>query len=129
MRVFHFGKSVCFFIVFFSLRASQPTILTFKSTGVEDTHLTLAVISFNVGVNNSFNVLPLQTYKKQLPSFRSCRIYSPLVNSRNLSWVVTGTKQIFYVHFDEALCKSCLFTCFPSEIDLVGFSCFWSLTH
>ena len=37
--------------------------LAFRTTIIEDTHLTLAVISFEAEANNSLIFLPLQTYK------------------------------------------------------------------
>ena len=33
-------------------------------TGIEDTHLTLTAILFQVGINNSLNFLSLQAYEK-----------------------------------------------------------------
>ena len=38
----------------------------FRTTGVEDTRLTLAAIPFQVGVNNSLNFLLLQTFKNKI---------------------------------------------------------------
>ena len=59
--MFHFEKSVTVFVFllfspssFVCVRRTQPGNLTFTTTGIEDTHLTLAVIPFQVGVNNSF---------------------------------------------------------------------------
>ena len=44
--------------------------LAFKTTSVEDTHLTLASIPFQVGVNDSLIILPLQTDEKKFDDFR-----------------------------------------------------------
>ena len=40
--------------------------LAFKTTAVEDTHLTLAVYPFQVGLNNSLIFLSLQTYVQSI---------------------------------------------------------------
>ena len=47
--------------------ATQRTVksIAFKTTGVEDTYLILAANSFQVGVNNSYIFLPVQTYEKK----------------------------------------------------------------
>ena len=44
-------------------------ILAFRTTIIEDTHLTLAAIPFNVEANNSLIFLLLQTYEKNLAEF------------------------------------------------------------
>ena len=43
--------------------------LAFRTTIIEDTHLTLAVIPFKVEANNSLIFLLLQTYEKKLAEF------------------------------------------------------------
>ena len=57
---------ICFSPSFFvCVRRNQSFNLVFRMTEVEDTHLTLAVILFQVRVNNSLDFLPLQTYEKK----------------------------------------------------------------
>ena len=52
------------------MRAPQLTaIIVFRVTGIEDTHLTLAAIPFQVGVNNFLISLPLQTYEEKFAEF------------------------------------------------------------
>ena len=82
MFVFHFIKSVTVFMFirfspssFVCVRRNQLGNPAFRATIVEDTHLTLAAFPFSVGVNNAVFFWPLQTYEKNLPGFRSCRIY------------------------------------------------------
>ena len=44
-------------------------ILAFRATIIEDTHLTLAAIPFNVEANNCLIFLLLQTYEKNIAEF------------------------------------------------------------
>ena len=76
--VFHFEKASlslgffrCLPFSFVCVRRNHSRNLAFKSTGAEDTYLTLAVISFQVGVNNSLNFLFLQTFEKRFAEFPS----------------------------------------------------------
>ena len=73
MSVFHFGKSatVPMFVRFpsaflFTCATGYPT---FRTTTVNDTKLTLRVIPFQVGWNNSLIFLALQTYDKKVYEF------------------------------------------------------------
>ena len=50
----------------FLCAANNRANLVFKTTIIEDTHLTLAGIPFNVETNNSLILLPLQIYKKKI---------------------------------------------------------------
>ena len=43
--------------------------LAFRTTIIEDTHLTPAVIPFKIEANNSLSFLPLQTYEKKFAEF------------------------------------------------------------
>ena len=43
--------------------------LSFRTGGVEDAHLTLAAIPFQVGVNNALIFLPLQRNEKKSVEF------------------------------------------------------------
>ena len=83
MFVFHFGKSLAVFgflcspsSSFVRVHRNEQGNLVFTMTGVENTHLTLAIVLFQVGVRNFLNFLRLQTYKKFLLSFGFCKIYS-----------------------------------------------------
>ena len=60
MSVFYFGKRatlsvfICFLLaVIVSARHNQSGYLAFRTTRVKDPKLTLAVVSFQVGLNNS----------------------------------------------------------------------------
>ena len=53
--------------------------LAFRTTIIEDTHLTLAVILFKVEANNSLFFLPLQTYEKNFAQFPFLLVYNSLV--------------------------------------------------
>ena len=71
--MFHFGKSITDFgfrrflaSAFICVRHNSSVDLEFRMTGVEDRHLKLAAISFQVEVNNSFIFLPLNSYKKKI---------------------------------------------------------------
>ena len=59
----HLLRVSSFTIGFFAhSRRNLSSSSTFRMTGVEDTHLALAVIPFDVGANNSLIFLLLQTY-------------------------------------------------------------------
>ena len=82
MFLSHFEKSDTVFVFirfslpsFVCVRRNQPDNLAFRMTKVEDTHLTLEAIPFYVGVNNSLFSCHYKHTRKNLPSFRSCRIY------------------------------------------------------
>ena len=66
------------FLLFTCAATNRPTYVAFRMTGVEDRHLALAIIPFQVKVNNSLFFLRLQTYVKKLVSFRFCRIFNSL---------------------------------------------------
>ena len=72
----HFGKSatVSVFVwfssaVFVCVRHNQSGYLRFRKTKFKNTKLTLAVISFQVGQNNSSIFLALETYDKKVAPF------------------------------------------------------------
>ena len=74
MFVFHIGKSATVLVrfpptVFVCVRFDQSGFLGFRATKVKDTKLTLAVIPFQVGKNNSLNFLALQTYKNKVAEY------------------------------------------------------------
>ena len=48
------------------MRRNQPGNLAFRTTIIEDTHLTLAAIPFKVKANNSLILLSLQTYERKI---------------------------------------------------------------
>ena len=52
--------------------------LAFITTGREDTHLTLAVIPFKVGVSNSLLFCHYKHTRENLLSFHSCSVYNSL---------------------------------------------------
>ena len=58
--------SLCFL---FACAASNRATLAFKTTIIEDTHLTLIGILSKVEANNSLVFLPLQTYEKKFAEF------------------------------------------------------------
>ena len=90
MCVFHFGINVTvigFLSVFVCWRAPQ---LAFKTTSIVDTHLTLAVISFRVGVNNHLFFCRYKHTRRFLPSFCSCRI-------NNFSVLITLLLELFLI--------------------------------
>ena len=81
----------------FACAASNRANLAFKTTIIEDTHLTLAVILFKVKANNSLIFLLLQTCEKKFaefpflfifttPCFKSgiSRSYAPLYKTTKL---------------------------------------------
>ena len=53
----------------FACAASNRANLAFKTTIIENTHLTLAGIPFKVEANNSLIFLLLQTYEKKFAEF------------------------------------------------------------
>ena len=72
MFVFHLAKSANFYWFryfssssFVRVRRNWSGNLAIRTAGVEDTHLTLAVIPYQVEANISLIFLPLQTYKKK----------------------------------------------------------------
>ena len=74
LRIFCF--SLCFL---FACAAINRVNLEFRTTIIEDTHLTLAVIPFKVEVNNSLIFLPLQTYEKKFAEFPFLLVYNSLI--------------------------------------------------
>ena len=76
MFVFNQAKNVtCFELFCFAsssfvrVRRNYLSNLAFRTTVVEDPHLTLAVIPFKVEANNSLNLLLLETYEKTFANF------------------------------------------------------------
>ena len=71
MFVFHFGKTATVFGLLqgsSSLLAAQ-LIGQFRMTGVEDTHLTLAVSSIQEGVNSSLDFFVITDVRKKIAKF------------------------------------------------------------
>ena len=69
-----------FSLYFLSVCAANNLVnLAFKTTIIEDTHLTLTAIPFKVEANNSLNFLPLQTYEKKFAEFPFLLVYNSLV--------------------------------------------------
>ena len=71
MFALHFGKSITVFgfICFassFLVYARRKNFLPFRTTGVENTHLTLAVISFQVGVNDFLYFIAITDIRKKI---------------------------------------------------------------
>ena len=60
----------------FACAAFNRINLAFKTTIIEDTHLTLAVVPFKVEANNSLIFLPLQTYEKKIANFPFLAAYN-----------------------------------------------------
>ena len=61
----HFCRASSFLTVFFvCVRRKTPDKLAFRTTTIDDTHLTPVAIPFKVEANNSLIFLPLQTYEK-----------------------------------------------------------------
>ena len=59
-----------FLTVFLSACAASNRVnLVFRTTIIEDTHITLAAIPFKVEANSSLIFLPLQTYEKKFVEF------------------------------------------------------------
>ena len=78
MSVFHVGNraAVPVFVRFPSafsvcVRHNRSGYLTFRTTNIKDTKLTLVVIPFKVEANNSLNFLALQTYEEKVAEFPS----------------------------------------------------------
>ena len=68
--MFHFGSSSRYSGFFvFTLFFLFACAATNRATNVQDTLLTLAVMPFQVGVNNSVFFLGLQTYEKKIAGF------------------------------------------------------------
>ena len=68
----------------FECAAVSQVNLAFRTTIIEDTHLTLAVILFKVEANTSLNFLPLQTYEKKFAEFRFLLVYNSLISTIKL---------------------------------------------
>ena len=84
----------------FACAAISRVNLALRSTIIEDTHLTLAVIPFKVEAKNSLVILPLQTFEKKLSNFVSFTVY----NSLNFLYNI--------LHFYGFECTYSLFFCF-----------------
>ena len=69
----------------FACAASNRRNLTFITTIIEDTHLTLIGIPFEVEANNSLLFLPLQAYEKKFAEF-------PLMFLSIIPWLVKDDK-------------------------------------
>ena len=75
----HSYRASSFLTVFlFACAASNWVNLAFKTTIIEDTHLTLAVILFEVEANNSLIFCYYKLTRKNVPSFRFCSVYNSL---------------------------------------------------
>ena len=59
----------------FACPASTRANLAFKTTNIEDTHLTLGVNPFKVEANNSLIFCHYKHMRKNLPSFRSYNFF------------------------------------------------------
>ena len=71
----------CFSLSFlFACAAIKRVNLAFRATIIENTHLTLAIISFKVEANNSLIFLPLQTYDKKFADVPFLLAYNSLVS-------------------------------------------------
>ena len=79
--------------------ASNEANLPFKATIIEDTHLTLAVISFKNEANNSLIFLPLQTYETKFAEFPFLLVYNSLICAKNYR---------FYRNVNSAKIFSCV---------------------
>ena len=69
--------------------------LAFRTTIIEDTHLTLAFISFKVEANNSLIFLPLQTYEKKFAEFPFLLVYHSLN--------ILSTRKAVFPSMDKAI--------------------------
>ena len=63
----HYGRASS--VLLFACAANNRENLAFKTTIVEDTHLTLIGIPSKVEANNSLIFLLLQTYEKKIAEF------------------------------------------------------------
>ena len=73
------GVFVSHHFFLFACAASNRANLAFKTIIIEDTHITLAVIPFKVGVNNSLNFFCHYKHTtEKLPSLHSCKNYNSL---------------------------------------------------
>ena len=95
MLVFHFGKSAAVSVLvrpssafLFARATKQSDYLTFRTTKVKDTKLTLAIISFKAEANNSLIFLPLQTYDKKFAEVPFLLVYNSLVSQTVIEGVV-----------------------------------------
>ena len=77
MFVFSFGKKRhCFRLFCFSSCCfTCDLIYQFRTTGVEDTHLTLKAIPFQVGVNNSLNLFVVTNIRGKI-----CQVSVPVAS-------------------------------------------------
>ena len=73
-----FFISYCLFL--FACAAINRVNLAFRTTKIEDAHLTLAVIPFKLEANNFLNFLPLQKYEKKFAEFPFLLVYNSLVD-------------------------------------------------
>ena len=97
-KKWHSCRASSFLTVFlFACAAGNWDNLAFKTTIIEDTHLTLAAIPFNVEANNSLIFLPLQTYEKRFAEF-------PFLYS--LLFLDIGGQQVFFFSYTEAVYTS-----------------------
>ena len=71
-------------LFFVHLHCSQSSDLVFRTTVVEDTHLSLAVIPVKVGANDSLIFCYYKHTRKNLPGFRSCYDYNSLIPLSNI---------------------------------------------
>ena len=80
------------FSPYFILCANNKANLAFKTTIIEDTHLTLAGILSKEEANNSLIFLPLQTYEKKFAEFPFLLVY----NFLSIHIIIIGS--IYNIH-------------------------------
>ena len=73
-----FGLSRFSLYFLFACAAINRVNLTFRTTIIEDTHLTLAVLPFKVEANDSLIFLSLQTDEKKFEKFPFLLVYNSL---------------------------------------------------
>ena len=79
----------------FACAAINRVNLAFRTTIIKATHLTLAVIPFEVEANNSLIFLALQTYEKEkkFVEFPFLLVYNSLINTSQVFGVASSWKQ------------------------------------
>ena len=82
----HYCRAFSFLTVcLFACATINRVNLAFKTTIIEDTHLTQAVIPFKVEENNSLIILLLQTYEKKIAEFPFLLVYN-FLHRTNISY-------------------------------------------
>ena len=80
----------------FACAAINRENLAFRTTIIEDTHLTLAVIPFKLEANNCLICLSLQTYEKKFAKFPFLLVYNSLARP-NCIYILYTTRS-FCIH-------------------------------